>query len=339
MTKMTRYFLFGSVAFVVLGLTVGLVGYYGGLPGLAFARTVGPVELQYIPADATVVAFANVQDVMQSSFRQKMKQLDPSGDKGQQELRDALGIDLETDIHQVVACMLSGGGSPEKNGLIIGTGSFNQAKIEGFIREKGGVSAPYGGKTLFTHQGLTSEHQNLARQPGKPALAFLQPNVVAFGSEAAVRRAIEIGSRPDASVRANTEMMDQIAKLDDGNVWAVGRFDAIAHTAKLPEQVAIQIPAISWFAASGRVNGGVSGTVSVLARDDEAAANLRQVASGFMALARMQTGSKPEIDSMLKMIQLGGDGRTVSVSFSVPSEMLDLLTAAHAGKIKTSVPK
>ncbi|MBE3071876.1 MAG: hypothetical protein IMZ67_02775, partial [Acidobacteria bacterium] len=77
-------------------------------------------------------------------------------------------------------------------------------------------------------------------------------------------------------------------------------------------------------------------TVSVLARDDEAAANLRQVVSGFMALARMQAGSKPEIDGMLKMIQLGGDGRTVSMSFSVPSEMLDLL-AAHKSQIKTTV--
>lgn len=336
MTKMTRYFLFGSVAFVVLGLTVGLVGYYGGLPGLAFARAVGPVELQYIPSDATVVAFANVQDVMQSSFRQKMKQLDPSGVKGQQELRDTLGIDVETDIHQVVACLLPGEGSPEKNGLIIATGLFNQAKIEGFIREKGGVSAPYGGKTVFSHQGIDAQHQVHRGAVGSAALAFLQPNVVAFGSEAALHRAIDLGSRPGASVRTNTEMMDQIAKLDDGNVWAVGRFDAIASTAKLPQQLASQIPAISWFAASGRVNGGVSGTVSVLARDDEAAANLRQVVSGFMALARMQAGSKPEIDGMLKMIQLGGDGRTVSMSFSVPSEMLDLL-AAHKSQIKTTV--
>jgi len=338
MTKVTRYFLFGSVAFVVLGLTVGLVGYYGGLPGLAFARAVGPVELQYIPGDATVVAFANVQDVMRSDFRRKMKQLEPSGEHGQQELRDALGIDLEADIHQVVACMLPGEGSPEKNGLIIATGLFNQAKIEGFIREKGGVSAPYGGKSLFTHQGVTEGLQAHLHQAGGPALAFLQPNVVAFGNEAAVRRAIDLGSRAGASVRDNSEMMDQIAKLDDGNVWAVGHFDAIAHTAKLPEQVASQMPAISWFAASGRVNGGVSGTLSVLARDDEAAANLRQVAGGFMALARMQAGSKPEIDTMLKLVQLGGDGRTVSVSFSVPSEMLDLL-AAHKSKIKTGITK
>ena len=264
-----------------------------------------------------------------------MKQLDPTSAKGQQELRDALGIDIESDIHQVVACMLAGEGSAEKNGLVIATGLFDQSKIEAFIREKGAVSVVYGGKTVFTHQG-TGEVLALAQQ--QPALAFLQPDVVAFGSEAAVRRAIDLGASRGASVTSNTEIMDQIAKLDDGNLWAVGRFDALSNTAKLPEQMAIQMPAISWFAASGRVNGGVSGTLSVLARDDEAATNLRQVVNGFMALARMQTSSKPEIEGMLKMVQLGGDGRTVSMSFSVPSDVLDVLMQQKL-KTTTEVPK
>ena len=86
----------------------------------------------------------------------------------------------------------------------------------------------------------------LAHAQQQPAVAFLQPGVVvAFGSEAAVRRAIDLSTNSGASVLSNTEIMDQIAKLDDGNIWAVGRFDALSKTAKLPEQMAIQIPAIS----------------------------------------------------------------------------------------------
>ncbi len=337
MTKVTRYFLFGSVAFVVLGLTVGLVGYYGGLPGLAFVRATGPVELQYVPADATVVAYANVQDIMQSEFRQKVKQLEPAGtEKGQQELKDTLGIDLETDIRQVVACMLPGQGSAEKNGLVVATGNFSQAKIEGFIREKGGVGTPYGGTTIFTHKGINEGLREHAPAAGGPALAFLQQNVVAIGNETAVRRAIDLGANRAANVISNSEMMDQIQRLEDGNVWAVGHFEAIAGSANLPKEVAGQIPAVSWFAASGRVNGGVSGTLSVVAKDDDAAKNLREVAGGFMALARLQAGSKPEVDQMLKLVQLGGDGRTVSLSFSLPSQLLDQLMAQ---KLKTGTAK
>jgi hypothetical protein len=330
MMKRTRIFLFGSVAFVVLGLTVGLVAYYGGLSGIAFTRTAGPEALQYIPKDAAVVAYANVQAVMQSNFRQKMKALEPAaGEHGQQELRDALGIDIEHDITHVVACMLPGEGTPDKNGLIIAVGRFDQAKIEGFVREKGGMVQPYQGVNVWTHKQVTEA-------PGaghvSPAFAFLETGVVAMGSIGAVQRAIDLRSQENQSITGNRDMMSQIAKLDDGNVWAVGRWDAVASTAHLPAQVASQMPAITWFAASGNVDGGVSGTVRIVARDQEAANNLRQVAMGFMALARMQADTKPELKGMLNAIQLGGQDTDVTLSFSLPSELLDALAAKKLPK-------
>ena len=173
MLKRTRIFLVGSVAFLVLGLTVGLVAYYGGLSGIAFTRAAGPDELQFIPGDAAVVAYADVQAVMQSNFRQKVKALEPGdSEKGQQELRDALGIDIEHDITHVVACMLPGESTPGKNGLVVAAGNYDQAKIEGFIREKGGTAVPYKGITVWTHQQATAaaSHEHVT-----PAFAFLKP--------------------------------------------------------------------------------------------------------------------------------------------------------------------
>ena len=61
MTAKTRYFLFGSVLVLVVGLSIGLVAYYGGMPEGLFAGQQGPEELKYVPADATVVAYANVR--------------------------------------------------------------------------------------------------------------------------------------------------------------------------------------------------------------------------------------------------------------------------------------
>ena len=326
MLKRTRIFLVGSVAFIVLGLTVGLVAYYGGLSGIAFTRAAGPDELQYIPGDAAVVAYADVQAVMQSNFRQKVKALEPAdSEKGQQELRDALGIDIEHDITRVVACMLPGEGAPGKNGLVVAAGNYDQARIEGFIREKGGTAVPYKGINVWTHQqaiaAATTEHVT-------PAFAFLKPGVVAMGSMGAVQRAIDLSAQGGQSIADNRDMMSQIARLDGGNVWAVGRWDAVAHNANLPQELATKMPAITWFAASGNVNGGVSGTVKVVARDQEAANNLRQVATGFMALARMQVDSKPELKGLLNSIQLGGQDTDVTLSFSLPSEILDAFAAA-----------
>ena len=53
MTKRTRYFMFGSVGLLVLGLTVGLAAMYGGIRGLA--RQSGPGELALVPSDAAAV--------------------------------------------------------------------------------------------------------------------------------------------------------------------------------------------------------------------------------------------------------------------------------------------
>ena len=94
MTKRTRYFLAGSAAIIVAGLCTGLVAYYGGgFPSLSASRS-GPAELSYVPADASIVAFANVGEVMASQMRQRLKERMPN-EQGQQEFQRATGIDIE----------------------------------------------------------------------------------------------------------------------------------------------------------------------------------------------------------------------------------------------------
>ena len=61
MTKRTRYFMFGSVTVLLVGLCTGLVAYYTGMPMGAFGQPGGPSELRYVPADAVLVAYANVR--------------------------------------------------------------------------------------------------------------------------------------------------------------------------------------------------------------------------------------------------------------------------------------
>ena len=89
--------------------------------------------------------------------------------------------------------------------------------------------------------------------------------------------------------------------------------------------MASQIPAITWFSVSGHVNGGIRGVIRAETRDDEAANNLRDVVRGFMALAKLQAGSKPELQGMLQSLELGGTGKTVALSFAVPPQVFDMI--------------
>src|SRR5258707_6247331 len=100
MTTKTRYFMGGSAAILIAGLGTGLVAYYGGgFPSLSASRT-GPSELSYVPADAAVVAFANVREVMDSQLRQRLQEVLPQ-EQGRQEFQAQTVINMETAIRYV----------------------------------------------------------------------------------------------------------------------------------------------------------------------------------------------------------------------------------------------
>ena len=107
MTKKTRYFMAGSAAVLAAGLCTGLVAYYAG--GFQ-AVSASPVsnELRYVPADATVVAFADVRSIMDSELRVRLKAAIPMHEQGQEEFQDQTGIDIEHDIDYIVAAMSPG---------------------------------------------------------------------------------------------------------------------------------------------------------------------------------------------------------------------------------------
>ena len=71
------------------------------------------------------------------------------------------------------------------------------------------------------------------------------------------------------------------------------------------------------------IDGGINGTLRAETKDDQSAENLRQVVQGLLALGRMQ--NDPKATAIMNSLQLSGSGQTVKLSFSVPSEVLDML--------------
>jgi hypothetical protein len=364
MTTKTRYFMLGSFAVIVAGLCTGLFAYYGGLPIGALGRS-GPAELAYVPADAAVVAYADVKEVMGSELRKRLRSVMPAEDeaKGREEFKAETGIDLETDIDHIVAAMIPRGEGQLgwESGFVAFRGNFDQVRLESLAREHGATVDQYKGKRIIrlprdgkhhaeatAAEGAPSEDAGKAAEPPADArdhgrahprpnmvVAFAEPGLVIVGDEQAVKQAIDTAAS-GRDVTSNADVMRLVRDLEGGaNAWAVGRFDLIANQAKLPEGLSAQMPAIKWFAAAGRVNGGISGSFRAEARDEEAARNLRDVANGFLALARMQAGSRPELQAALQSLQLTGSGTTVQLSFQVPAELFDVIAKAHGHKADT----
>lgn len=317
MTKKTRYFMAGSAAVLTVGLCTGLIAYYtGGFQPVSAAPVA--TELRYVPADSTVVAYADVRSIMDSDLRQQLKAAMPMHEKGQEEFRTQTGIDIEKDIDYIVAA--AAGTTPQAGGLIVARGRFNDTQLEGLALQHGGQVEDYKGKRLINSPAGEGHHQM--------TLAFLEAGLVAIGTRATVQGAID-AQLTSHSIIANAEMMDLVAEISNAsNAWAVGRFDTIAQQANLPAEIAQRMPPVKWFAASGHVNGGISGTLRAEANDDPSAELLRRQVSGALAFGEMMAKSDPKIAALVSSLQLSGSGKTVALSFTVPAELLALIPSA-----------
>ncbi len=328
MNKRTRYFVVGSAAIVILGLCTGLVAFYsGGLPLISAAQ--GPSELAYVPADATGVAYANVQEVMNSEFRQKLSQAIRTGE-GRDEFLEETGIDVEHDIDTVVAGISLG----QKDAVVVVRGRFNTTQIESLLRQGTGVVEEYQGIRVVTASAGSSGMmdgeageipRDTVEQNHSFAVAFLEPGLLAVGPTPGVKRAID-AKVSGQNVTTNSELMNYVNDIRGGqSAWAVGRVDTVRETTEIPDQIMQHLPAVQWFALSTRINGGLTGSLRADTIDDAAAENLRDVVRGGLAMGRLVSGDDQRMKILLDSMQLSGTGKTVTVSFHISSEIVDVL--------------
>lgn len=340
MTAKTRYFVIVSLLVMTVGFGTGLVAYYKGFPAGAFFNGDGPQELRYIPSTASVVAAVEVREIMASDLRQRLRQQfnGEEQDNHRREFQELTGINFETDIERIVAGFDSQSGDGN-NALVLARGVFDPLKIEALMREHGADVQDYKGKRLIVATNFDVKdddgkdldpavREQVRHKAAEMGLAFIENGLVAFGSTALVKHAIDLHTGGGSSAATNEELVAHIRDTEGGNAWIVGRVDALRERAQLPEIVANQIPPISWFSVRGRIDGGVSARITAEAKDDESANQLRDVVRGFLALARLQTSTKPEFQRFVQSLQLGGNGKTVSLQVEVPAQVFDLLGAA-----------
>jgi hypothetical protein len=261
---------------------------------------------------------------MTSDLRQRIRSAFPVKENGQQEFQSQTGINIETDIdHVIVAVVPSAGtdtGQVPGSAIVLARGRFDQVKIEALMREHGAQPEDYNGTRLVV--GDTAQGRRAI------SLAFMEPGLVAVGSSALIRGAVDQKSG-GSSIATNDQMMGLINEIDSGNAWAAGRFDALTSQAHLPSGVAQQLPSITLFSVSALIDSGIRGTLRAESRDEESANSLRDVLRGFLALAKMQASPRPELASVLQSLQHGGTGTTVSLSFDLPGSAIDAIAAMH----------
>jgi hypothetical protein len=327
MNRKTRFFLIGSGLVVVIGLGTGLVASYTGqLEGLGLSRQ---TEFDYLPSDAAAIAYADVHDIMSSEFRQRVRQLIPTGAEKDKFLQET-GIDIEQDIDTVVAG-LSTSGEGAAQPLVLIRGRFDSSKVESLATAHGATVRDYRGRRLVVASGFDGHALGSTQGVGQePGMAFLEPGLLALGRVDAIERAIDKVDQPGEQDKS--ALMGLVGDVrGTGNAWVVGRFDRLASNPNLPESVRSHLPGIEWVAVSADIGSGVRGFVRADAIDDQAGEQLRAVVTGALAAAKMFGGQDAKIEAALKAVQATGSGKTAQVSFVVGPELLDLMQQNMAG--------
>jgi hypothetical protein len=326
MSRRTRYFLLISGLIVVGGLGTGLVAMYttGGLSAL---RNQTPSEFAYVPADATAVAYADVRHIMDSEFRQRLRAALPDDKaKAKDEFLAETGIDIERDIDTVVAGITSeamNGRGP----VILLRGRFDAARVEQAAVKHGATVEEYKGRRfLRAPEGEAGE---------QPAIAFLEPGLVALGAIDRVKQSVDAAERGE-TITSNRELMKLITDVDrSSDAWVAGRLQNVPGHQGWPDAVKDQLGAVQWFALSAGVDRALTARLRAEARDAKAAEDLRGVVNGAISMARMMAGKDAKLSGMLDSIQATGSGTQMEVSFTVPPDVIDMMAGQHGLPLQT----
>lgn len=329
MRARTRYFVIFAALVLLVGLGTGLVAYYVGLPGGVFSKKSNPDELTLLPRDAGLVAHVQIRQVMDSPLRQRIKKLlPPQATTGQQELLQRTGIDLERDVEHLTAAVVTGPHAAI-DVLVLVKGKFDDGRIEGLMRDSGGRVEEYKGTRLVLLGGPASSPDGAPDEARQFSLAFLEPGLVAVGSRALIRGAVDRRDTGDTAAD-NPELMALVKTFKGHDAWAIGRLDALQGQRALPADLTSQLPAVNWFAAGADVDAGLRATLQVEAADPQAAKNLRDIIEGAVAVLRFGAASQPAIKQLTDSLVLGGRDRNVSLTFNAPAEVFDPLFSGQA---------
>lgn len=321
-------------------------------------------------ANVREIMDSEARQQIQQMFPEQAGAADASG---RRRFEDETGINVKTDIEHVVAYLRPAAdqAAPDR-AIVLARGRFDQTRIEQVLEGHGGTIETYQGKRILrsgtpnpqsrpsTSAGRPEPAEGQVRNPGSTAptptpelqapnsesrvvtpdkhpdmaVAFIQPGLIAVGTSEAIRQAIDLEGGRGSNITMNDEFMRILRDSDDGNAWAVGRFDRLAGHVRLPENIVSNLPPITYFAASGRIDSGVNATLRTEARDESGARDLHDVIRGFMALGKMQAGPWPELQTVLQSAQLRADGKTVVLSFALPSSALQALANRRAQRLK-----
>jgi hypothetical protein len=289
-----------------------------GLIAPAALAGVDPALLALVSPDAKMLIGIQVNQAQASPFGQYLLsqvQLDRNTNR----VMIAAGFDPRRDLREILAA--SGDGW---NGLLLGRGSFQPAKISKAAVLAGAASSTYRGNEVLTLSGTGKN---------KPAgsIAFLDASTVAAGDTDAVKAVID---RRAAGAIFSGQLSDRARQISSANdAWLAtltppAALSSAAQNTQLGPfqnliQSALQLSAGLKFAATQ-----VTLSAEVVARsaqDAQSMADVLKFLAGMLQASRSQDPNAAKGPQLADAAQISSSGSVMHLVISVPEQQMEQL--------------
>lgn len=300
----------------ILATATLAVVFTGILPAMAADSQL----MSLVMPDARVIAGVNVEQAKGTQFGQYLLSLAQMHDQEMKDILAKTGFDPTRDVREV----LIASNASTKNGIVLGRGTFDVARLIAAATEHEAKTEIYKGITIITDPKELS------------GLAFLDSTSFAAGDLANVRGAIDRLSSPAILPAELLVKVNQWSTTQDA--WAISTVPT--STVKVPTG-APNIPGIGNNALQGiqSAAAGVKlGTIVVFKSEAQAdtAPNAQALGDAVKLLANLATlqqNTDPVLKTLTQSLVVSAQGTTLSVSVSMPSQQLQDLV-----KPRTAAP-
>jgi len=320
--------------FAVAGLVAGLTMYTSFVAKADIQSLMSAV--QFFPKDTQAIIGINVKAFLGSPFYAKIEA--EHGDRigsGLAEFIQKTGVDPRTDLDYVIAGGRSLGGGKGK-GAMIAVGRFNETTIVNFIKTKSvPIEVQYQGATVY----MIPEQSGSSLEKG---IAFLNSGEMALGDLESLQAILDVRAG-GASVTSDSVLTPMLQELNPNDMfWFAGDASSIMANSPVNTPFGDKISAIQSIYGTLNLTQVVSGQITAIARDDESATKLADVARGLLALGSLATDQKPEL-APLKDIMSGvtivQEKNRIQLSVNFSADLLDQLRQLKSEYRKAVVAK
>lgn len=295
------------------------------IAAVAASAAVDPALLSLVPSGATAISGIQVEQSKASKFGQYVLGQMSSDDPGMTKFIAATGFDPRRDLTEIVAAATGSAGTQQ--GVVLGRGVFNPARIV--------TTALAAGAIVTDYKGIQLIGQKDAKTDG--VVGFLDASTAVMGTSAAVKAVIDGRNSGQKLDIATQNKVNDLANANDA--WFISMVPPSDFFAgKLGDSGVNQaMGGANLFQAVKAASGGVKFTAAgiqisgeALTRSDQDATALADVIRFIAGLIQQNKDPKAQqAATLLQTLQLSTQASTLKLSLSVPEALMEQLFMPH----------